>query len=259
MYRLVVVMLFFCHLIGADAFLIGGWGAENLHQADSCGINTSMFWCQPSTVNGLFNTAETLGMKIILGNARLLGDTVAHSITHMARGQWSRYEAEDDSFTHNLGAAVDGAWAVCGGSAGWLQQGPWTTQQSQFWDSIMVYNALFNLRTDDTVHTAPLCILYVRKKHQDTIYTLDTHQLAQVDFAYPDSFQEFSLSFTMERFEFSEIDCGIWYTGTNDSLYSDRVDIRDVIADSLKGEYYDTIIGDITDYYNPKSAMFRYG
>ena len=57
----------------ADFFPLSGYRCERLYQSDSCNLNTALFYCNLSTVDSLLDTAEDLGMKVILTRARRSG------------------------------------------------------------------------------------------------------------------------------------------------------------------------------------------
>lgn len=262
-----IIIGFWGSIAWTDFFPIGGFLCKNLNQADSCNINTALFYCGTdwNWLDSVFAVANTLNMKIILATAAQPNDAQQHNIQRFSGGQWSIYEAESTCFTHQLGALVNDpsasggkAWAVSTTGTGWFQIGPWTDEQFVYWTDSLVYYAYFKLKTNDNTGTNAVCTLYVRKATETDTIVKAKRAIKGQAFSQTGVYEEFLVSFKMDRHEAGTIDYSIRYMGTNDSLYGDNVDVRDAVADSLKNGDFTYFIQQIAGYYKLKPAMFRY-
>ncbi len=261
----IIALCFLGSLASADDFYpLIGYRCYRPFGADSCGINTMLF-SYYSGANALFDTAAQLGMKIILAHALKPGFSWNHNITRFSSGQWSAYEAESNSFGHDIGGLVNDpaasdsqAWAVCGTQTGFMQDGPHAVEPYYYWwyDSL-VYYAFFKLKTNNSNQSNVLCSLSVW--NNDTVLK-GSCAVRGIDFPSAGVYYDtlFRVVFKLGKNELCSLDFKIRYMGTNDSLYSDRVDVRDVVADSLYNEKFNYHIREIARCYRDKEPMFRY-
>lgn len=78
-----VILVLLWRICLADFFPLGGYQCDRLNQADSCNLNTALFYCDLGCVDSLLDTAEVLGMKVILTRARIPGTP---DITYLVMG-----------------------------------------------------------------------------------------------------------------------------------------------------------------------------
>lgn len=251
----------------ADFFPICAYSCENLYQADSCNINTVQLpgGKRFSWLDSILNLADQLNMKIILSRAIGPKQPYHYNITFLSRIQYAVYEAESLIFDHDLGNVVfdtsasgKEAWAIASRKAGWVQHGLWTKNLYQYWLDTLTYFASFRLKTNNNKKTTPICKLCVFKKQSKDTEIKVLRILTGSDFLHCNKYEVFSLPFKMHKKEKGAIDFAIFYMGTGDSLYIDKIEIKDVLADSLVNGAFDGYVKQTARYYKTKPTIFRY-
>ena len=246
-----------------DYFPIGVFGCKNLAQAESCYFNMAHFWWDDQdSVNSRLTHAERLGMKIILARAKT---PEVPDVTGISGGQRAVYQAESQSFAHNLGekihdpaASNDTAWAACSRRSAWLQHNLWTDEQYLFQPINFIYYAYFNLKTNNNLKAIPVCSLLVRREVEEKTIVEASRLLTGRDFSHAGEYETFIVTFDLDPGQGDKIDYAIKYLGTGDSLYCDRVDIMDVVAHKLRNGAFDNNIRSIVEYYGKYPALYRY-
>jgi hypothetical protein len=257
----IIVFVFVSGFARADFFPIGAYDCDSLNQAKSGYFNLVRFtYTGDATTDAFLDDAATLDMKVILSRAQRSG---TQDIVTMSSGLRWIYEAESDSFDHDLGGKVfdpdaenDTAWVVCGTVSGRCQDGLWT-QNELAWERDSLY-ANFRLKIDDTTYTGPVCSLLILRKVDDNTYRDTFRVLTPRDFSANGVYDRFQVKFEVPEDTSMRLDYAISYMGTEDSLYSDRVILWDEVGNTLFCGDYNGEIYIIADHYRQKSALFRY-
>jgi len=103
-----------------------------------------------------------------------------------------------------------------------------------------------------------ICSLLVLRKVGNQIIVEGSRYLTADDFAWPGEYSSFIVEFDLEPGQGDKMDYAIEYLGSGDSLYSDFVDVLDVVAYKLKHGAFDENIRSIIDYYGQYPALYRY-
>lgn len=250
-----------------DFFPISGYLCDRLDQADSCHINTVLFYCGTNWawLDSVFKVAKKLNMKVILATAAQPHDTQAHNLQRFSGGQYSTYESESAYYTHDLGAMINDpsasggkAWAVSSYTSGWLQGGPLTDEQFIYWTDSLIYYAYFRIKTNNTGTTYPLCKIYVRIKNNSGTELKAVRVITGNDFTRAGMYEDLQVPFKMFKYDKGNINFDIRYLGTNDSFYCDKIEVRDAVADSLYRGELKIPIQQIAKYFYKKPPLYRF-
>lgn len=260
---IVLAAVFACNISYARFFPLCGYGCEQISQADSCSLNTVLFWWQGTKyVDSLFEAAENAGMKIILGAARRPNFT---DITSISGGQRTVYQAESKAYAHGLGKKVfdidahsDTAYLAYSSIRGWLQVNNWVNERYRYSVENLQCYAHFRLKTNNTTGNYPVCSLFVRRKENGNIHSIAQRSITPRDFTRAGVYDTFTVAFELKKDEINHMDYAVLYTGTKDSIYSDEVEVLDITARNLRNGTYNEDIAAIAAYYGKKPAMFRY-
>ncbi len=250
-----------------DFFSIGAFFCEKITQADSCNFNTVLFYCGTNwqRLDSIFAIADAADIKVILATAAQPFDAQSHNIQRFSGGQHLIWEAESTCSTNNTGKLITDhsasggkAWVISSNEMDWLLIGPENEDHFIYWAETLSYYVYFWLKTNNIGRIGSICKICVRMEDVTDTNIIAQRVLNGRDFSRKDVYEKFILSFKKTKYDTRKIDYGIWYMGTNDSIYIDKVEIRDAVADSLKNEYYDKSIAAIARYHNKKNSMFRY-
>ncbi|MEO0087751.1 MAG: hypothetical protein ABIK90_06730 [candidate division WOR-3 bacterium] len=194
----------------------------------------------------------------------------SYNLKRLSNSQSRRYESEDTSlFKHQIGnkiydqeASKETAWVSY--QPGWLQQGPFTSEQNQFLnfppnDTFMDYIAYFRLKIlKPSIVPIPICTIFVLKETTP----IEKKIIFSDSFSNPPLYDTFVIKFRRTKRDVEnnlKMSYSI-YSCTNESLFSDYVDVLDVVADSLFKRFYDRKIEEFVSYFRDslKAPIFRY-
>ncbi len=256
-------------LVSADQnfFPIIGYFADNLEQAQGCGINTALIYYRSDRewLDSLFNEADRLHMKLILASASIPGLPPTYNYQRLSSGEFAQYQAESISLsTHfsiiNDHHAVGGkALAIISLPGEWTGIGPMheisrLPGRGEFLDYKIRIQLKMTRTTSDTILGQ---VALWKINNGDTIVKA-IHNLHRSQFHIINNYYDLEIPYKIDSNDKGKLCLVIQNQTLPGTIVLDNITFMDPITDSLKNESYTPYIRKIASYYKNKKALLSF-